>query len=137
MKWLQVSLHCVQAYGHLRDYLAQQNPAAAPPRIMLHSYGGSPDMVHAFTSLGRKPHSSKTTHTKRTSPEHNEQPQAAERVPVDVSKSSSTAQASSESHPVVEESSCGSKDCGDPTRGGKGCDNTRHGTVGELSLIHI
>lgn len=50
---VQVSLHCVQAYGHLRDCLAQLTPVTAPPRIMLHSYGGSPDMVKSFTSLGQ------------------------------------------------------------------------------------
>eukprot|EP00892_Ulva_mutabilis_P003913 jgi/Ulvmu1/1894/UM012_0052.1 len=47
-----VSLHCVQAYGHLRDHLRSLNPADAPPRIMLHSYGGSPEMVREFTSIG-------------------------------------------------------------------------------------
>jgi Tat protein secretion system quality control protein TatD with DNase activity len=52
--FFQVSLHCVQAYGHLRDALSQLSPDSAPPRIMLHSYGGSPDMVRGFLSLGRQ-----------------------------------------------------------------------------------
>lgn len=54
LKAVQVSLHCVQAYGHLRDYLARLPANEAPPKVMLHSYGGSPDIVKSFTSL---PHS--------------------------------------------------------------------------------
>lgn len=49
---MQVSLHCVRAHGHLRDYLRQLDPAAAPPRIMLHSYSGSPELVRELTSIG-------------------------------------------------------------------------------------
>jgi TatD DNase family protein len=48
-------MHCVQAYGALRGYLAALLPAAAPTRIMLHSYGGSAEMVSAFTSIGAGP----------------------------------------------------------------------------------
>lgn len=36
----------------MRDYLRALDPAVAPPRIMLHSYGGSPEMVREFTSIG-------------------------------------------------------------------------------------
>lgn len=42
----------MQAYGHLRDYLRSLPPASAPRRIMLHSYGGSPEMVREFVSIG-------------------------------------------------------------------------------------
>lgn len=46
-----VSLHCVRAYGHLADYFRALPPARCPPKVMLHSFGGSPDMVTTFTKL--------------------------------------------------------------------------------------
>jgi Tat protein secretion system quality control protein TatD with DNase activity len=49
---VQVSLHCVKAYGHLQQALTACTPDNCPPRIMLHSYGGSAEQVKAFTGIG-------------------------------------------------------------------------------------
>ncbi|MEW5300119.1 MAG: hypothetical protein WDW36_003073 [Sanguina aurantia] len=46
-----VSMHCVRGYGPLLSLLQSRTPATLPPRIMLHSYGGSKEMVMAFTRL--------------------------------------------------------------------------------------
>ncbi|KAG2493508.1 hypothetical protein HYH03_008324 [Edaphochlamys debaryana] len=46
-----VSMHCVQSYGHLQDLLRRLGPSGCPPKIMLHSYGGSVDLVKGFTRL--------------------------------------------------------------------------------------
>eukprot|EP00198_Chlamydomonas_reinhardtii_P014418 XP_001703755.1 predicted protein [Chlamydomonas reinhardtii] len=46
-----VSMHCVQGYGHLQDMLRRLGPEGCPPKIMLHSYGGSVDLVKGFTRL--------------------------------------------------------------------------------------
>ncbi|KAJ1730277.1 Cut9-interacting protein scn1 [Coemansia biformis] len=41
-----VSIHCVRAFGQLADVLRDaERRHALPPRIMLHSYSGSPDML--------------------------------------------------------------------------------------------
>lgn len=48
---MQVSLHCVKAYGQLLDELAQCASKPSPPRIMLHSYGGSAEQVKDFVRL--------------------------------------------------------------------------------------
>lgn len=40
-----VSVHCVRAQGALLDTLASTPPERLPPRIMLHSFGGSPESV--------------------------------------------------------------------------------------------
>ncbi|KAJ1822945.1 Cut9-interacting protein scn1 [Coemansia sp. RSA 2599] len=41
-----VSLHCVRAFGALVDVLRDaEKQGRLPPRIMLHSYSGSPDML--------------------------------------------------------------------------------------------
>ncbi|GLC39209.1 hypothetical protein PLESTM_000864100 [Pleodorina starrii] len=45
------SLHCVQGYGHLQDMLRRLGPEGCPPKIMLHSYGGSVDLIKGFTKL--------------------------------------------------------------------------------------
>jgi len=44
-----VSMHCVRGYGHLHDLLRRLGPGACPPRIMLHSFGGSVESVEQFT----------------------------------------------------------------------------------------
>ncbi|KAG2449891.1 hypothetical protein HYH02_005413 [Chlamydomonas schloesseri] len=56
-----VSMHCVQGYGHLQvgaggraggwDMLRRLGPAGCPPKIMLHSYGGSVDLIKGFTKM--------------------------------------------------------------------------------------
>jgi Tat protein secretion system quality control protein TatD with DNase activity len=47
-----VSVHCVRGYGHLLALFAGlPGPAACPPAVMLHSYGGSPEEVARFTRL--------------------------------------------------------------------------------------
>jgi TatD DNase family protein len=46
-----VSVHCVRAYGHMRDFFAALPPDACPPAVMLHSYGGSPEEVGRFSGL--------------------------------------------------------------------------------------
>ncbi|GAX75168.1 hypothetical protein CEUSTIGMA_g2612.t1 [Chlamydomonas eustigma] len=43
-----VSMHCVRAYGHLHDMIKDLGPDNCPPRIMLHSFGGSPEVVVQF-----------------------------------------------------------------------------------------
>ncbi|KXZ50968.1 hypothetical protein GPECTOR_14g211 [Gonium pectorale] len=45
------SLHCVQGYGHLQELLRRLGPEGCPPKIMLHSYGGSVDLIKGFTKL--------------------------------------------------------------------------------------
>lgn len=48
---VQVSLHCVKAYGQLLEELAHCAQAHSPPAIMLHSYGGSAEQVPDFVRL--------------------------------------------------------------------------------------
>ncbi|EFJ49275.1 hypothetical protein VOLCADRAFT_90028 [Volvox carteri f. nagariensis] len=45
------SLHCVQGYGHLQDMMRRLGPEGFPPKVMLHSYGGSVDLIRGFTKL--------------------------------------------------------------------------------------
>lgn len=52
-----VSLHCVRADGAMHDVMTSlqrdlDSGGAAPPRIMLHSFQGSPDMVARMVAIG-------------------------------------------------------------------------------------
>lgn len=49
-----VSVHCVKGYGHLLDFFASLSatPEACPPKVMLHSYGGSVEEIPRFCKLG-------------------------------------------------------------------------------------
>lgn len=99
----------MQAYGHLRDYLAQLDPLTAPPRIMLHSYGGSPDMVKSFTALGQQ-------HAQRSRSKTQSQPQGhtggasehASEQNYSSKRSHGTGEQGETSSPAV----CGSEECG-------------------------
>lgn len=45
-------IHCVGHYGKLLEILAEfRRKQRLPPRIVLHSYSGSPDMIPAFLAL--------------------------------------------------------------------------------------
>lgn len=48
-----VSMHCVKATGGLYEWVrnAAKEGRPLPPAIALHSYGGSPDMIKAFSKL--------------------------------------------------------------------------------------
>lgn len=48
-----VSVHCVKGYGHLLDFFASlaKAPATCPPKVMLHSYGGSVEEIPRFCKL--------------------------------------------------------------------------------------
>ena len=46
-----MSMHCVRGYGHLLETFQRLTPERCPTAIMLHSYGGSIDMVSAFTRI--------------------------------------------------------------------------------------
>lgn len=46
-------MHCVRAYGHLLEALQGLPLDAWPPKVMLHSYGGSAEMVPTFAGLPR------------------------------------------------------------------------------------
>lgn len=47
-------IHCVGHYGKLLQVLTEFHAKQKlPPRIVLHSYSGSPDMVPAFLALGK------------------------------------------------------------------------------------
>lgn len=46
-----VSMHCVRGYGHLADLLRSLPTCNCPPKIMLHSFGGSKEMIKAFLAL--------------------------------------------------------------------------------------
>lgn len=48
-----VSVHCVKGYGHLLDFFASLSatPEACPPKVMLHSYGGSVEEIPRFCKL--------------------------------------------------------------------------------------
>ncbi|KAK9718481.1 Cut9-interacting protein scn1 [Basidiobolus ranarum] len=49
-----VSVHCVQAHGYLLEYLRQLKPDQFPPKIMLHSYSGSHEIIKAVLKLPKK-----------------------------------------------------------------------------------
>ncbi|KAJ2887496.1 Cut9-interacting protein scn1 [Coemansia asiatica] len=50
---LPVSLHCVRAFGTMVDVLRDaEKQGKLPPRIMLHSYSGSPDMLRQIFLKG-------------------------------------------------------------------------------------
>lgn len=46
---LPLSIHCLQAWGSLRDMLSEKHPARG---FLLHSYGGPAEMVPGFVELG-------------------------------------------------------------------------------------
>eukprot|EP00879_Flechtneria_rotunda_P018956 GHRR01019899.1.p1 GENE.GHRR01019899.1~~GHRR01019899.1.p1 ORF type:complete len:129 (+),score=21.96 GHRR01019899.1:1681-2067(+) len=48
-----VSIHCVRGYGHLLQFFQQlaKQPSACPPKVMLHSYGGSLEEIPRFHKL--------------------------------------------------------------------------------------
>lgn len=48
-----VSVHCVKGYGHLLDFFSalDKTPDSCPPRVMLHSYGGSVEEIPRFCKL--------------------------------------------------------------------------------------
>ena len=45
-----ITIHCVRSWGWLRDVL--EGESALPGRMLLHAYGGSPDMVKPLADLG-------------------------------------------------------------------------------------
>lgn len=45
-----ITIHCVRAWGWLTDILKSQ--ANLPKYVLIHAYGGSPDMVKPLTDLG-------------------------------------------------------------------------------------
>jgi hypothetical protein len=48
-----ISLHCVKGYGHLLTYFTTlgKTPDSCPPRVMLHSYGGSVEEIPRFCKI--------------------------------------------------------------------------------------
>lgn len=48
-----VSVHCVKGYGHLLDYFTSlsKSPDSCPPKVMLHSYGGSVEEIPRFCKI--------------------------------------------------------------------------------------
>eukprot|EP00242_Pyramimonas_sp_CCMP2087_P006114 CAMPEP_0198198322 /NCGR_PEP_ID=MMETSP1445-20131203/1807_1 /TAXON_ID=36898 /ORGANISM="Pyramimonas sp., Strain CCMP2087" /LENGTH=329 /DNA_ID=CAMNT_0043867851 /DNA_START=457 /DNA_END=1446 /DNA_ORIENTATION=- len=46
-----VSMHCVRCYGFLEQLFRQMTPEECPSKIMLHSFGGSPDIIKGFTKI--------------------------------------------------------------------------------------
>ncbi|KAJ2615632.1 Cut9-interacting protein scn1 [Coemansia sp. RSA 1365] len=51
---IPISLHCVRAFGVLAEILSEvEEKQILPPRIMLHSYSGSPDMLKQIFLKGK------------------------------------------------------------------------------------
>lgn len=46
-----VSMHCVRAYGHMLELFSKLTPDLCPTKVMLHSYGGSPDEIPKYCKL--------------------------------------------------------------------------------------
>ena len=46
-----VSIHCVQAHGALLDLLNRRGGDCLPPKVMLHAYGGSREMIRRLLAL--------------------------------------------------------------------------------------
>jgi len=46
-----VSMHCVRSYGHMQQMFRALKPENCPPKVMLHSFGGSSDMIAGFTKI--------------------------------------------------------------------------------------
>eukprot|EP00959_Pyramimonas_sp_CCMP1952_P465773 9488906-Pyramimonas_sp.AAC.1 len=46
-----VSMHCVRCYGHMAQLFRDLKPEECPPKVMLHSFGGSHEMIKGFIKL--------------------------------------------------------------------------------------
>eukprot|EP01130_Rhizamoeba_saxonica_P002126 TRINITY_DN11938_c0_g1_i1.p1 TRINITY_DN11938_c0_g1~~TRINITY_DN11938_c0_g1_i1.p1 ORF type:complete len:279 (+),score=35.50 TRINITY_DN11938_c0_g1_i1:37-837(+) len=46
-----ISVHCVQAHGYLFDFFRERSDDEYFPKVMLHSYAGSAEMVQAYRGI--------------------------------------------------------------------------------------